>query len=304
MGQQCVRQRPSIMNNNTRDQINHLLTINNGCQPLGSTYLKQFIPQNDEYEWVGDGESCYYCSFDPGSEVSCSAGCDGIDCCSIIGRRGVYKRKRYLAKELDCCISGLPEIMGKTCDPTFQTKETCEPLLRDLCTHNNSDIFDKDVCKKWCNDMPQQCETFKLSVCNNPDPSNVNECLNFCMNNMGKCDRFMNSYCEKNPTDQRCSCYNSTQLYNPLCVDKKCIDSGYQSLSMLSSRGDACKIIDCKAKLDIQSEGKVNMKDIVIDVSCGEETHHPIISWKWIIMSSIVIFLFLLLLRGIWYVTL
>lgn len=269
MGQQCVRQRPVLMDNNPRDEINQLLTIKNGCQPLGSAYLKGFIPKNDEYEWIGDGELCYYCSFDPGSEISCSAGCNGVDCCSIVGRRGVYTRKRYLAKELDCCISGLHEINGQSCNPSLQNKENCELLLRKLCTQNETDIFDKDVCKRWCDDNTKHCKSLKVSLCNRLDPSNVKECLNFCMSNMGKCDKFMEGYCKMYHTDKRCSCYNSTQLYNPICVDKNCIDNGYQSTSMLSSRGDACKIIDCRAKLDIQSEGKVDMKDIVINTDCG-----------------------------------
>src|SRR3990172_12623687 len=119
----CKKIYPNVANPNPSDQIGQVIEISNGCGPAGtvSNYLYNYIPQNGEYQWAGEGSGCHYCSVEAPIEVSCSAGCESIKCCSIAGKRGTYQRTGYNADPFTCC-STLPSssmIGNLTCNPKY-----------------------------------------------------------------------------------------------------------------------------------------------------------------------------------------
>lgn len=282
------------------DEIGNVISVPGGCQPIGSTYLNGYIPDNKEYEWAGEGAVCYYCSFSPPNSIDCSSGCDGVNCCAIVGRRGTYKRKSYNADPMACCITGESMIDGLTCHPSYRktTSDACYRYLKAYCSVGNTLMFD-EACQSWCAVNPAECALKKSKLCSE-DFSNPN-CKEWCLQNPGLCDKSAEEYCAKpeNKNDTFCACINSELVkhnYNPLCEDKKCITHGYPTESMITSRGDGCKIIDCTTYLNLSSGGKTELNDVTVQQRCGGDSGvgEPISSssgsyYPWIIIMIIII---------------
>lgn len=277
MGSSCSKSSPSQAAVNPNDPLGTTFTIANGCAPAGSArgYLDKYVPKNGEYEWAGEGGSCYYCSFSAPSQINCSAGCDGVDCCAVIGRGGTYRRTRYLADPVQCCLQSASMIGDKTCDPKYRnpTSEDCFAAIKSYCIQGDR-LFSEDVCKTWCAQNEQECFLYKQQLC---DQSLGNAfCKTWCMQNHGYCDNSFKEYCATTTkdVDPACGCIQSSLVqykYNPICEDRQCIDNGYQTSSMLSAFGDGCQIVDCSVYFDVSAQGNVIFDDINIEQRCNNE---------------------------------
>lgn len=105
-------------------------------------------------------------------------------------------------------------------------------------------------------------------------------CVTNMMSRMGEYDNYMKKYCALSQfaNTPECSCINSDILnyqFNPLCTDRKCIDNGYATASMLSSRGNGCQIVDCSTYLDVTAKGNVIFDDTEITQRCGTMNRPP-----------------------------
>lgn len=296
MGGNCTKIPVQVAPINPDDQIGVPITIPGGCAMAGSgqTQFANYIPQNGEYEWAGEGSTCYYCSLDQPNSIGCNAGCDGIDCCAIVGTQGTYKRKSYKADPVECCKTGKTSIDNLTCDPKYRNPQSkdCYSIIKDFCIKGDN-LETQDVCKSWCVANPEECLVYEAIYCNNPitfEETSLKSgfCKNWCHQNPGNCDQSVEIYCSDsaNANDLYCACLNSQvknykddQLhqYNPICVDQSCIDHGYQTSSMLSARGDKCQdIVDCSTYFDIQAGGKVQFSDVNIQQRCGAQSDSKI----------------------------
>ncbi len=255
------------------DPIGKEIQLENLCAVIGGKgWMDPYIPDNGEYEWAGRGGSCTYCIHHQPEGPKCRPGCDEI----TIGQGGLYRRKSYLANPEECCLTGKSMIGNVTCDPKYRDNRStsCFPLMRDFCLKDDH-IFTSEICKTWCSDHKDVCDDVLLRRCSVSDLNSSKECLDLCMKNMGKCDTAMDNFCQKNPGDGKCACLNSAikkqTTYNPVCVDSDCIRHGYQTSSMLSSRGSGCQIVDCRTYFDIKSQGKVSFEDVNIEQRCKAE---------------------------------
>lgn len=126
------------------------------------------------------------------------------------------------------------------------------------------------------NPTGQNCKTYLFTASSNPyHPREEAALLKYCMVNFGSCDDFMKSYCANNPTDAKCSCIKSPLVnyqYNPLCTDQGCIQTGYQTTSMMSARGSGCQIVDCNTYYNISAQGNVKIADNTISQRCGSSS--------------------------------
>jgi hypothetical protein len=276
MGSSCSKIEPIKATVNPSDKINDPIPIKDACAPIGSgkMFMKHLIPDNGEYEWNGEDSFCYYCSLEAPKQSTCSFGCSDVNCCAIVGRTGTYKRVAYNADPKDCCLKGCTMINGKTCNPIFRDQKGpwCYNYIKDYCVKSND--WNCDVCKTWCAQNKDECADYRSKQCNVDDGVSKPGCLDWCMQNHGKCDTMMKRWCVNNPGDPRCACILSDMHrynHNPLCVDRKCIDNGYQTSSMISSRGEGCKIIDCRTYFDIKSRGKVDIDDFELMQMCGND---------------------------------
>lgn len=264
---------------NPDDQIGVQTSIVGGCAPAGSgiSSLSAYIPQNGEYEWAGEGNSCYYCSFDSPNSIDCSTGCANISCCAIVGTEGTYKRKSYNADPTQCCIQGVSMIDNTTCDPKYRNPKStsCYDALKQFCTQGDK-IFTEGVCQTWCANNLDECKLLKSQICNDPARFGNGYCKDWCLQNNGLCDTSVNSFCVSDTTnDSICACLKSDLIkykYNPVCEDKACIDNGYQTSSMLSSRGSGCQIVDCTTYFNIVAGGKVQFEDVTLQQRCGSSS--------------------------------
>jgi hypothetical protein len=260
---------------NPDDQIGTVLTVPGACAPAGTGagWIAGLIPQNGEYEWAGEGSSCFYCSNGAPNSISCSVGCDGVDCCAIVGHTGTYKRTSYKADPVQCCITGQPMIGELTCNPDYRNPNSsaCYDIVKTYCILGER-LFSDKVCQSWCSNNHNECNLYKSKICN--DPVNINNayCKSWCLQNPGLCDTSAADYCKNNNPDKFCNCLNSDLIkykYNPLCEDKSCIDFGYPTSSMVTSRGQGCQIIDCNTYFNVVSEGKVQLTDVDVAQRCG-----------------------------------
>ena len=276
MGGNCSKSSPVKSAVNPDDPIGVRLTVPNACAPAGSVegYMTSLIPDNGEYTWAGEGSSCYYCSLSAPKKISCSAGCDGIDCCAVIGKTGTYKRSQYLADPVQCCLKSAKMISDKTCDPKYRnpTSEACFAAIKSYCVQEDK-LFNEDICKTWCAQNEQECFLYKQQMCNS---EMNNHCKDWCMQNHGYCDNSFKKYCStiSKEVDPSCSCIQSSLMqyqYNPLCEDRKCIDNGYQTSSMLSAFGEGCQIVDCGIYFDITAKENVIFDEPQIDQRCATE---------------------------------
>lgn len=282
MGQGCTKLPVQQAVNNPDDQLETVIAIKDGCAPAGSGvgYLGKYIPQNGEYEWAGEGASCYYCSLDAPNSVNCSAGCADVSCCAIIGTAGTYKRTSYKADPVQCCLQGVPTIDNLTCDPNYRNpkSQTCYDALKEHCIQGDR-IFTEDVCKTWCANNLEECTLYKTQICNAPANFNNGYCKDWCLQNFGLCDASATAYCDADTSgDTFCNCLKSDLLkykYNPLCEDKACIEHGYATSSMMNSRGEGCQIVDCNTYLNVTAGGKVQFQDVNIQQRCGSQSQSP-----------------------------
>jgi hypothetical protein len=262
----CSICEPIIIQNDPNDPLDQVKPIDGMCFPKGHSeeWLRSYIPSNDEYEFVECGGHCNYCSLDIPKSTDCNPGCASIDCCAISGVKGCYKRIGYNADPEHCCIFDVNTIGDNTCDPKYKNPKNCSQYLRDFCT--NDLPFRHPICKKWCGNG---CKIRKAEYCN----EHIFEpfCQEFCHKNNGLCDSGMEQYCKVFPDEEICSCINSkVQEYNPICVDRKCIDHGYQTISMMNARGQGCQIIDCKSQINLENQ-KIDLHDIIIEQNCGQK---------------------------------
>jgi hypothetical protein len=290
---------------NPDDKIGTIQHVPGGCSYAGSVVSKlgSYIPDNKEYEWAGEGSQCYFCSLDYPDSISCAFGCDGPRCCAVVGRTGTYKRISYKADPAECCKTGNLMIENLTCDPKYRDSrsESCYSYVKDYCINGDSKLFTDDVCKSWCGNNEVECSLYKKRFCNT---KGINDklCRDWCLRNPGLCDDSAVSFCETtkgNENDPFCYCLNSRVTkykLNPLCVDRKCIDHGYATSSMIDSRGKGCEIVDCSTYFDIKSEGKTELDDVVVNQACGEAPSSTIVAppkktnwWLWLIIAIIVL---------------
>lgn len=303
---------------NPEDKIGAVKTIPHGCAPAGGAFgwMKKYMPSNGEYEWAGEGNYCHYCSIDYPDSIDCESGCADIACCSILGKRGTYKRKSYNADPKQCCLRNA-EITSKsnvmigdlTCDPKYRSPASpdCYPILREYCLNGTTLMTDHSgICRTWCSNNQKECNSYKSKICNNIDNFNqIPECKTWCAENDGLCDTSGVDYCSKetNKEDDFCSCLNSDLVqykFNPLCEDRKCIKNGYATQSMITSRGKGCEIIDCTTYLEMANKGKTDFKNVAIYQHCGDKTPasvtpKPISSTNKLIIVIIVMILWIIL---------
>lgn len=273
----CSTLEPKQSFSNPDDPIGTKYEIVDGCGPMGTVknHLQKYIPQNGEYDWAGEGNTCYYCSIRPGKKMTCSSGCDSKACCSIIGKGGTYKRTRYLADPVQCCLKSVPTISDKTCDPKYRNpkSEACFSAIKNYCIEGDR-LFTDNVCQSWCANNQQECFLYKQRLC---DKSIANKfCKDWCMQNHGYCDNSFKAYCDTTTinSDPSCACIKSDLIkykYNPLCEDRTCIGSGYQTSSMISSLGSGCQIVDCGVYFDVAAQGSVIFDDVNIEQKCTIE---------------------------------
>jgi hypothetical protein len=107
-------------------------------------------------------------------------------------------------------------------------------------------------------------------------PSNISNdmCKTWCRNNTAYCDASVRSYCASNPNDSYCTCVLSKAGdpkygVNPLCVDKKCMDTGYATTNMKNTQ--CPNVINCTVKNQLINSGVVISNNIQTDQNCGNE---------------------------------
>jgi hypothetical protein len=130
--------------------------------------------------------------------------------------------------------------------------------------------------KLGCKDYTQEFYVLrndpgKLGCCLGQFPSSI--CGNYQPGKSG-CELWMADYCKRNPSAPECACINSpvakSGKYNPLCVDAKCIQTGYQPANMIQARGSSCPpITECNMIFDMkQNYGLINFQDAQFEQNC------------------------------------
>lgn len=279
---------PSQMENNPKDKIDVPLNITNGCAMMGSVhyYMNEYIPQNGEYDWFGEGEECNYCSMEIGTEIRNCTNCESMSCCPILGKKGQYVRKRYLGDPIECCLTKKDVIEGKTCDPKYidNTDNVCDATYQRFCTGMTKNIFEEQVCIDWCAKNQDVCNANKEKLCKTREGFNsIPGCMSWCMQNKGKCDEAVENYCDSHQDisdggNTICACLKSkvTEYDNvPLCLDLDCMKYGYHTSAMIAALENGCNIIDCKVYNVIEGEGKVNVDPTQIQQNCGDKIIKP-----------------------------
>ncbi len=130
-------------------------------------------------------------------------------------------------------------------------------VLKNKCT--GSALWTDELCTDACdNEKYEWCLTNRSNYCNDTADDGDNSiekrdyCGKWCMHNPGQCDEYMNRYCQKYPGDDKCACINSlVSKYNVLCVDSACISKGYETKTMVDTKGPGCNIVDCTQYFDV-----------------------------------------------------
>lgn len=214
--------------------LNVPIQIQDGCGPAGTVqnYLSKFMPQNGEYAWAGEGETCFYDSAEVGSTMPCNAGCskDRPGHCAIVGRRGKFKRIKYGADPTDCCLKkATPQglIGTQTCDPKYRNPSSpdCQNIIQDSCTQDDN-IFNQRYCQSYCNNTGNLdwCNNVKSTYCNNKPNVNNAYCKPWCKDNIDKCSSGIQNYCldgDKVFNDDLCNSYCSTINGGSWCDNTK-----------------------------------------------------------------------------------
>lgn len=291
MGNSCDSKIPKQYINDPLDKVGTVKRMNDVCAPSGegSKYFLKYIPQNGEYEWHEDNsDKCFYCWDKHGKPSVCSKGCS-------TGTTGKYKRKYYTADPNKCCsLTDSITLGDHSCDPNYRgpLAEGCKNNMMKKCIEgNDTDIFHKEECRLFCaSDKDKVCHFRKREICNNPDNEMTSDCLQWCKENPGECDNSMVKFCSltENINNPLCSCINTfldvfmdngdvkkKTKFNPLCVDDKCIKSGYATQSMLTSRGNGCEIVNCNVYNLIKDAHKGDINHNSVVQNCGGESTEP-----------------------------
>uniref|UniRef100_A0A6C0JBB3 Uncharacterized protein n=1 Tax=viral metagenome TaxID=1070528 RepID=A0A6C0JBB3_9ZZZZ len=295
MGNSCDSKLPKQYINDPLDKVGTIKHMNDVCAPSGqgSKYFLKYIPQNGEYEWHEDNEpadedKCFYCWDNKGKTSTCTKGCS-------TGTIGKYKRKYYTADQNKCCsLTDSITLGDHTCDPIYRgpLAEGCKNAMIAKCVEgNNTDIFHKEECKLFCAaDKDNICHNKKRTICNDPNNEMSLDCLQWCQDNPGECDKSMIKFCSltENLHNPLCACINTfldvfmdngessiKTKYNPLCVDDKCIKSGYATQSMKTSRGQGCEIVNCSVYNIIKDAHKGDINHNSVVQSCGGKSTKP-----------------------------
>ena len=231
----CGEKTPVKAKNNPRDKINERKDIEDGCGPCGtvSNHLNDKIPDNGEYEWAGEGGGCHYSSRHPGHMATCSSGFWGPWnklSSSIVGCKGQYQRKKYLAPDKDCCAGkATPQgtIGSKTCNPETKNplSDRCLPYTKENC--KGAKLFNDDVCKTICtkDEAKADCAVKKTSYCNTVDrlkDKNDQNCYNWCYDNPKGCGSAIRDYCKgKDDLFNSTLCTQYCSVNNDWCETEK-----------------------------------------------------------------------------------
>lgn len=125
-----------------------------------------------------------------------------------------------------------------------------------------------------CNSDGTACFEKRVNYCKNAsvfDFESRSRCLDFCKSKSGRCDEFMQRYCSQddNKADDVCACINSPALnYNPICVDGKCIKSGYATQNMMDKK-PCPDIVDCRVYNSIAETGRDVEFAAHVEQKCG-----------------------------------
>jgi hypothetical protein len=253
----CSNKGAKHAQNNPDDKIGQVIAIDPGCGLAGTAQnsLGSYIPNNGEYVWAGEGNSCHYCSTEPPKEISCSSGCDGIGCCAIIGAKGTYKRKSYNANPIDCCLKQVKTIGNETCDPVYRsnTKDDCRTIIKNYCEIPTN--FPNGTCQQFCSQEQTQ--------------------------GRATCDTAVQNYCKSNPQNPHCQCLLPPEKieeirknYGDIVGDITCWYDGcqisknpYMTLNMRNVKNN-CKTTNCIIRdINVTTNGKVS--DLNIMNNCG-----------------------------------
>lgn len=204
---------PTHHKNDPDDKIGEVKVINHGCGTAGtvSASLKSYMPQNGEYVWAGEGDSCHYSSKNTGREMNCTWGCiGGSGKCAISGKRGLYKRQYYNAKVNDCCMGKANKdhtIDGKTCHPDARspTGSLCVEKTKSRCKSTKTkdgkvsmDILTQSYCRDLCShpDYKDFCASQKKISCDRAHVlASSQRCMNWCKENPTECQTGIADYC-------------------------------------------------------------------------------------------------------------
>lgn len=125
-----------------------------------------------------------------------------------------------------------------------------------------------------CADKDSACHKNRLVHCNTEAGLTDPNCPLYCADNHGECDNLMMKYCglPENKDADVCSCIKSpASKYNPLCIDSRCIRTGYTTKTMLDK--PCADVIDCGVYYDIKdTAGNVDFADVNISQRCQAET--------------------------------
>jgi hypothetical protein len=165
------------------------------------------------------------------------------------GSTAFFKRHSYAAPKDKCCISGLHEQDGSTCNPNFKDPNEgfCDSEFEDHCSKGDN-MFTNERCKRWGNNGNPKSDNAKRvynNVCGATRFDSVNsignkECENWCSRNTQECktkfinicqgeelkkpycqaklrelggnDDIVNDFCKINPEYEFCNCYNALQV--------------------------------------------------------------------------------------------
>ncbi len=120
------------------------------------------------------------------------------------------------------------------------------------------------------------------------------------------CDIAVSEYCRTRTSDAVCTCINSTLIdpkfgIHPKCIDKKCLETGYQTTGMKSTACPA--IVDCKIQNQLVNSGIVLSNIIPVQQNCGTGATSSVIGDASIMdqllsTQTIFIFIFLVIIFG------
>lgn len=121
-----------------------------------------------------------------------------------------------------------------------------------------------------CRDKSGRCYQQRITYCNSLGDRIDANCVKFCKANNGNCDSLMIRYCalQENKDKPECSCLNSPALkYNPVCVDGKCLRTGYATRTMMDKQCPS--VVDCSVYYDVKDAGgTVEFTDNHIEQRC------------------------------------
>ena len=213
-----------------------------------------------EWTYAGEG-TCGDCSFN-----CVDFGLLGNAC--TVGTHAKCKKISYTADQTACCLgldAGNPK---RTCDPNWNVSNPiCNPAHATYCSVGDRILSDK-ICTNWANIQPAAALQQKLAYCSThlDDP----RCKDWCRLQNGLCDSAVTTWCATHTSDPYCTCLQSrltgTQI-NPVCMDRDCIMTGYQTQNMKSIK--CPDITDCTIQATAINSGVSLGGGFVINQNCG-----------------------------------